>query len=145
MSTSGPRGAPPDVDAGRSTRVRQVMHPPATTVEPRAHLAAAAYLMKRSGDSVLVVTTDDRTRAPLGVITDADITQAVADGCDLERVRISDLLARGMVHVAPGTPVDDAARLMLEMGVHHLLVVDDGGLVGIIDMMDVCRALMGSA
>jgi CBS-domain-containing membrane protein len=36
-------------------------------------------------------------------------------------------------------------RLMLEMGVHHLLVVDDGGLVGIIDTMDVCRALMGSA
>jgi CBS domain-containing protein len=101
--------------------------------------------MKRSGDSVLVVTTDDRTPAPLGVITDADITQAVADGCDLDQVRISDRLGRGMVHVAPGTPVDEAARLMLEMGLHHLLVVDDGGLVGIIDMMDVCRALMGSA
>jgi signal-transduction protein with cAMP-binding, CBS, and nucleotidyltransferase domain len=145
MSTSGPRGVMPDAGTGHRTRVGQLMRPPATTVEPRAHLAAAAYLMKRSGDSVLVVTTDDRTPAPLGVITEADITQAVADGCDLEQVRISDRLARGMVHVAPGTPVDDAARLMLEMGVHHLLVVDDGGLVGIIDMMDVCRALMRSA
>ena len=145
MSTSGPRGAVPDADTGHRTRVERLMRPPTTTVEPRAHLAAAAYLMKRSGDSVLVVTTDDRPPAPLGVITDADITQAVADGCDLEQVRISALLARGMVHVAPATPVDDAARLMLETGVHHLLVVDDGGLVGIIDMMDVCRALMGSA
>ena len=145
MSTSGPPGVVPDAGTGHRTSVGQLMRPPATTVEPRAHLAAAAYLMKRSGDSVLVVTTDDRTRAPLGVITDADITQAVADGCDLDQVRISDRLGRGMVHVAPGTPVDEAARLMLEMGVHHLLVVDDGGLVGIIDMMDVCRALMGSA
>jgi CBS domain-containing protein len=145
MSTSGPRGVVPDAGTGHRTSVGQLMRPPATTVEPRAHLAAAAYLMKRSGDSVLVVTTDDRTPAPLGVITDADITQAVADGCDLDQVRISDRLGRGMVHVAPSTPVDEAARLMLETGVHHLLVVDDGGLVGIIDMMDVCRALMGSA
>ena len=145
MSTSGARGVVPDAGTGHRTSVGQLMRLPATTVEPRAHLAAAAYLMKRSGDSVLVVTTDDRTPAPLGVITDADITQAVADGCDLDQVRISDRLGRGMVHVAPGTPVDEAARLMLEMGLHHLLVVDDGGLVGIIDMMDVCRALMRSA
>ncbi|WP_448608682.1 CBS domain-containing protein [Geodermatophilus sp. URMC 60] len=119
------------------------MRPPATTVEPRAHLAAAAYLMKRSGDSALVVTTDDGTRTPLGVITDADITQAVADGCDLEQVRISDLLARGTVDVPPATPVEEATRLMLDRGLHHLLVVEDGGLVGIVDVTDVCRALMG--
>jgi CBS domain-containing protein len=144
MSTSGPRGAPPDVDAGRSTRVRQVMHPPATTVEPRAHLAAAAYLIKKSGDSALVVTTDDGNRRPLGIVTDSDISQAVADGRDLEQVRISDLLSRRMVDVAPGTSVDEAARLMLERGLHHLLVVEDGGLVGIVDVMDVCRALMGA-
>lgn len=145
MSTSGPRGVLPDADTGRSTRVGQLMRPPATTVERRAHLAAAAYLMKRSRDSALVVTTDDGTRTPLGVITDSDIAQAVADGRDLEQVRISDLLARGTVDVAPGTPVDEATRLMLERGLHHLLVVDDGGLVGIVDMADMCRALMGSA
>jgi len=121
------------------------MRPPATTVERRAHLAAAAYLMKRSGDSALVVTTDDGTRTPLGVITDADIAQAVADGRDLEQVRISDLLARGTVGVAPGTPVGDATRLMLDRGLHHLPVVDDGGLVGIVDMADMCRALMAPA
>ena len=125
--------------------VGSVMRPPVTTVELRAHLAAAAYLMKRSGDSALVVTTDDGTRTPLGVITDADIAQAVADGRDLEQVRISDLLARRTVGVAPGTPVGDATRLMLESGQHHLPVVDDGGLVGIVDMADMCRALMAPA
>ena len=144
MSTSGPRGVVPDADTGRHTRVGQLMRPPATTVEPRAHLAAAAYLIKKSGDSALVVTTDDGNRRPLGIVTDSDISQAVADGRDLEQVRISDLLSRRMVDVAPGTSVDEAARLMLERGLHHLLVVEDGGLVGIVDVMDVCRALMGA-
>ena len=143
--SSGPRGVLPATDTGSRTSVGQLMRPPATTVERRAHLAAAAYLMKRSGDSALVVTTDDGTRTPLGVITDADITQAVADGRDLEQVRISDLLARGTVGVAPGTPVGDATRLMLDRGLHHLPVVDDGGLVGIVDMADMCRALMAPA
>ena len=143
MSTSGPRTVLPDAGTGHRTTVRQLMRPPATTVERRAHLAAAAYLMKRSGDSALVVTTDDGTRTPLGVITDADIAQAVADGCDLEQVRISDLLARGTVDVPPATPVDEATRVMLDSGLHHLLVVDDGGLVGIVDVTDMCRALMG--
>ena len=144
MSTDGPRGPVTDADTGRPT-VGQLMRPPTTTVEPRAHLAAAAYLMKRAGDSALVVTTDDRTRRPLGVVTDSDIAQAVADGCDLERVRISDRLPHGMADVAPGTPDDEAARRMLERRLHHLLVVDDGALVGIVDLMDVCRALMRTA
>ena len=145
MSTSGPRVVLPDADTGHRTRVGQLMRPPATTVERRAHLAAAAYLMKRSGDSALVVTTDDGSRTPLGVITDSDVAQAVADGRDLEQVRILDLLARGTVDVTPGTPVDEATRLMLERGLHHLPVVEDGALVGLVDMADMCRALMGSA
>ncbi len=145
MSTSGPRTVLPDAGTGHRTTVRQLMRPPATTVERRAHLAAAAYLMKRSGDSALVVTTDDGSRTPLGVITDADIAQAVADGCDLEQVRISDLLARGTVDVPPAMPVDEATRVMLDSGLQHLLVVDDGGLVGIVDVTDMCRALMGPA
>ncbi|MBB3086846.1 CBS domain-containing protein [Geodermatophilus sabuli] len=115
------------------------------TVELRAHLAAAAYLMSMSGDSALVVTTDGSPRAPLGVITDWDITQAVARGEDLEAVRISDLLPRQTVTVRPGTSVDEATRLMLEMGLHHLVVASDPGVVGIVDTMDMCRALIGSA
>jgi CBS domain-containing protein len=116
------------------------MRPAATTVEPRAHLAAAAYLMKRTGDSALVVTTDDALRAPLGVITDGDIAQAVADGRDLERLRISDVLSPETYDVAPSTSVVEALRLMADHRVHHLLVVTEGGLTGIVDMIDLCRA-----
>jgi CBS domain-containing protein len=124
----------------RTPTVDDVMRPAATTVEPRAHLAAAAYLMKRTGDSALVVTTDDERRAPLGVITDGDIAQAVADGRDLEQVRIGDLLSRTTYDVPPGTPVVDALRVMADRRLHHLLVVTDGCLTGIVDMIDLCRA-----
>lgn len=145
MSTSGRPETTPVADPVRQPTVGDVMRPATTTVETRAHLAAAAYLMHTSGDSALVVTTDGSLRAPLGVITDRDITRAVARKEDLETARISDLLTRRTATVAPDTPVDEATRLVLETGLHHLLVVRDGGVVGIVDVMDLCRALLGSA
>ncbi|WP_029429497.1 cyclic nucleotide-binding/CBS domain-containing protein [Blastococcus sp. URHD0036] len=140
MSPRGASGQAPSTDTVRSPTVGDVMRPAATTVETRAHLAAAAYLMKRTGDSALVVTTDDDRRAPLGVVTDGDISQAVADGRDLEQVRIGELLTRTTYDVPPGTPVVEALRVMADRRLHHLLVVTEGGLTGIVDMIDLCRA-----
>jgi acetoin utilization protein AcuB len=121
--------------------VRDVMRPPATTVEPGAHLAAAAYLMKRRHDSALVVMADDGSGRPVGVITESDITQAVADRRDLEETRISDLMGRPPLTVDAGTGVDEATSTMLAASVHHLLVLDGSRLAGIVDMADLCRAL----
>jgi CBS domain-containing protein len=120
--------------------VADVMRPAVTTVEPGAHLAGAAYLMKHSGDNALVVTANER---PVAMVTDTDISQAVADGRNLEEVRISDLPRREPIVVTPDTDVLTATRTMLLHRVHHLPVVDDDRLVGIVDMTDLCRPLVG--
>jgi CBS domain-containing protein len=127
-------------DQGARTTVGQVMRPAATTVEDAGHLAGAAYLMKRSGDTALVVTTDEGR--PTAIITDADISQAVADGRDLGSTRITDLRLQPPLTVEPGMRVDDAARLMLLRRIHHLPVVDGERLVGLVDLPEVCRALL---
>ena len=132
------RDARPAEDPG----VARLMRPPTVTVEPDAHLASAAYLMKRSGDSALVVTDDDERRRPLAIITDADVTQAVADGRNLNDTRINHLQLPRPVTVGPQTPVPEAAERMLELGLQHLPVVEDGRLVGLVDLASVCRALL---
>jgi len=112
------------------------MRPATTTIEPDSHLAAAAFLMKRAHDSALVVTSGDG-RVPIAVITDADVSQAVADGRDLNDTRIHQLHLSRPAVVHPGTSVTEAAERMLE-----LPVMDDGQLVGLVDMAAVCRALL---
>lgn len=131
----------PTTDATTTVQpvVQAVMRPPVTTVELRAHLAAAAYLMKRSGDTALVVVRGDDTGIPLGVVTDTDVSQAVADGRDLEQVRVGDVMSDVPVGVTPGTTVGDALRAMVQHRIHHLLVLADGRLAGIVDMLDLCR------
>ena len=125
--------------------VRTVMRPPVTTVEQRAHLAAAAYLMKRSGDTALVVVRGDDPGIPLGIVTDADVTQAVADGRDLEQLRVTDVLSTMPVTVGPDTTVGDALRTMVQHRIHHLLVLADGRLVGIVDMLGLCTVSLDLA
>src|SRR6266571_6856326 len=70
--------------------VADVMRPPLTTVEQNDHVAAAAYLMKHAGATALTVL--DAHDRPIGIITDADIAHAVADGKDVNSVRIHDLM-----------------------------------------------------
>jgi CBS domain-containing protein len=68
------------------------MQPPLTTVEQNDHVAAAAYLMRHAGATALVVLDGQETNRPVGLITEADIVHTVADGKDVNKVRIHDLM-----------------------------------------------------
>jgi CBS-domain-containing membrane protein len=68
-----PSAPPPRTPA----TVRDVTQPTATTAEPNDHAAAAAYLMKHAGATALVIL-DPVTGQPAGIITETDITHAVA-------------------------------------------------------------------
>ena len=121
--------------------VANVMRPPLTTVEQAAHAAAAAYLMKQAGTSALMVL-DGHTDQPIGIITQADIARAVADGKDVNSIRIYDLMTTRPTFISTTTSVRDAANLMTSGHFRHLPVVGDAGLVGIVDITDICRALI---
>ena len=118
-----------------------IMRPPLTTVEQNDHVAAAAYLMKHAGATAVTVL-DPRTSQPVGIITEADIAHAVADGKDVNSTRIYDLMTTRPTVITTTTSVRDAARLMTRGHFRHLPVIGDAGLAGIIDITDVCRALL---
>jgi CBS domain-containing protein len=118
-----------------------VMRPPLTTVEQQAHVAAAAYLMHHAGATALIVL-DAQTGEPAGIITQADIARAVADEKDVNSVRISEQMTARPTVITTTTSVREAAEVMTSGHFRHLPVVGDGGLAGIVDLADVCRALL---
>jgi CBS domain-containing protein len=109
-----------------------------TTIEPDAHLAAAAYVIEHRHDPALVVVTDD-THEPVAMITGAEITRAVAHGRSLENTRVSQVVTAELVTVRADVTAEDAARLMLSRRVHHLPVVEDRQLIGMVDLADLYR------
>jgi CBS domain-containing protein len=126
----------------RPATVADVMRPALTTVDPNDHVAAAAYLMKHAGTSALVVLDGHETNRPVGLVTEADIVDAVADGKDVNEVRIHDLMTNAPTVVDGAESIRDAANTMLKGHFRHLPVVGPDGLSGIIDIGDICRALL---
>jgi len=126
-----------------SATVADVMERPLTMVDLNDHVAAAAYLMRHAGATALVVV-DGETNRPLGIITEADIVHTVADGKDVNEVRIRDLMTTSPTVIKATTSVRDAAEMMVAGHFRHLPVIDDKSAVsGIVDIRDVCRALLG--
>jgi len=121
--------------------VADVMQPALSTVKPDDHLAAAAYLMRQAGATALVVV-DEQAMRPLGLITEADIVRGLAEGKDVNDVRIRDLMTTDPTVITAATSVRDAAGSMLAGHFRHLPVVENGRLIGIVDIGDVSRALL---
>lgn len=127
----------------KSSTVADVMRPATTTVDRNDHLAGAAYLMKRAGSSALVIV-DDESNKPLGLVTEADIVHAIGDGKNPNNLRIYNLMTSDPTVITASMTVREAAEKMLDGHFRHLPVIDDGGLVGMVDIVDVCRALLSS-
>jgi CBS domain-containing protein len=123
--------------------VADVMHPPVTMVDQNDHVAGVAYLMKRAGATALIVT-QAQTREPVGIITEADISHLVADGKDPNDVRIYQLMTARPTVVSTTTSIRDAAKVMTSGRFRHLPVMGPG-LVGIVDITDICRALLDAS
>jgi CBS domain-containing protein len=138
-SAQQPPVAPPPAAA----HVADIMRPPVTTVQRNDHVAAAAYLMRREGVTALVIV-DAQTNRPMGLITEADLVQLMADGRDPDVVRIHELMATHLSVIEATASIRDAAHTMITGRFRHLPVVDDAGLVGIIDITDICRALLSA-
>ena len=111
------------------------MHPANEIIAERDH-AAASCLMHHANTDALVVL-DYHYGQPVGIITAADIARAVADGKDLNQVRVHDLLAHAPPPISAATPVRDAADVMLTTGYRQLAVTGDGNSIGIVDITEI--------
>jgi CBS domain-containing protein len=123
------------------TAVADIMQLPLTTVERYDHVAAAAYLMKHAGTTALMVL-DAPTDQLIGIITEADVAHAVADGKDVNEVRIHNVMTNRPTVITPATTIREAAKIMTSSHFQHLPVIDGTGLRGVVNISDVCRALL---
>ena len=123
--------------------VADVMRRPLTTVNQHDHVAAAAYLMKHAGTTALMVV-DAQTGQPAGIITEADVAHAIADGKDVNNTWV-DAVITTRPAVTATTSIRETATIMTTRHFRHLPVAGDAGLLGVVDIIDVCQALIGAA
>jgi CBS domain-containing protein len=119
--------------------VADVMRTPLTTVGQHDHAAAALYLMKHAGTTALLVV-NTQTGQPAGIITQADVARAIADGKGVNDVWVDAVMTTRPALITT-TSIHHAAEMMTIRRFRHLPVAGDVGLLGVVDIIDVCQAL----
>jgi arabinose-5-phosphate isomerase len=104
-----------------------------------ASLREAVIEMSRGGLGMTAVT--DANGRVCGIFTDGDLRRALERGVDAARARIEDLMTAKPRTIAPQALAAEAVRVMEEHKLSQMLVVDEqGGLVGALNMHDLFRA-----
>ncbi|HEY8369997.1 MAG TPA: CBS domain-containing protein [Thermodesulfobacteriota bacterium] len=131
-------------------RVRAWMQPLPETATPDMPVAEAYRLMRRGGFRHLPVVDGERL---VGIVSDRDLPRArpevaapdsaAAGDQTMARLVVRDVMSREVTTVDPDRPVEEAARLMLDLRIGSLPVVEEGRLVGILTETDLLRAWVG--
>jgi CBS domain-containing protein len=100
-------------------------------VGPQDNLRKAAREMKEAGVKALPVREGDRL---VGIITDWDVTKAVADDNDPSQEPLSRYMSTDLCSVTPGTSFMEATEEMAERRIHHLLVCEEGRFCGMVHL-----------
>lgn len=112
------------------------------TVDEKSSLRRAARLMSARQVGSLLVTDDGGI---LGIITEHDITRAVADEVDIDETRIGDWMTDYPEVASSDWTVEQALDEMLEHGFRHMPVVTDDTVAGMVSIKDLVWALRGTS
>ncbi len=119
--------------------VRHWMTTNVVTIKKEASIQEALALMKQ--ESIRHLPVVDSEKKLLGWVTDADL-RGVLIASMLEELTLEDVMIRKPFTVPPETPLEEAARVLLEKRIGGLPIVKDGFLVGIITVVDILSAFI---
>ncbi|MDP2341958.1 MAG: CBS domain-containing protein [Deltaproteobacteria bacterium] len=128
-----------DSKAPKEARVGDVMTRDVRCVEAGTPIDDVVRILATACVGALPVV--DQLGRPVGVVSQADIIDALAQQRDPLQHLVSEVMTSVPVVVREGDTVDHAARLLLGVGIHHLPVVSGSGLVvGVLSSLDLLRA-----
>lgn len=107
------------------------------TAAPQLSIRAAAARMTEARVSALLLVEDSRL---VGIVTDRDLrSRCLAAGLP-DSQPISAIMTASPRHLPPEAPAFEALLAMTRHGIHHIPVVRDGKLLGLVSSTDLLRA-----
>ena len=105
------------------------------TVESSATAKEAADMMEKENIGTILVTDNGRLK---GIVIDRQIiTKVVAAGKDPAKVKVSEFMTESPVTASPDMEIEEASRIIGQMGYRRIPVVENEKLVGIISVADI--------
>lgn len=114
-----------------------MMRPVTRTIGPDDTLLMAAQCM-RDGRMGAILVRDQGCH--IGVVSEADLVRkAMANGLHADNVLVRSVMSAPVVTIDIGSSAHDASDLMAEHGIRHLVVTEEGQIVGMVSVRDLLR------
>lgn len=123
MSTTG----------GERLPVAALVGDPVATVAPGATLRQVAEALVAGEVGALVVGSAEVAQ---GIVSERDVVRALAAGRDPQTTTAADIANTELIWCDASADVDDVANQMMERYVRHILLEEDGKLVGVVSARD---------
>jgi signal-transduction protein with cAMP-binding, CBS, and nucleotidyltransferase domain len=120
-------------------QVRNLMRSPVVSVDPGQTLQQAAQVMQEHGIGSVVVEQDGQL---VGILTERDVMHAAAQLGDVGQARVGDHMTAPVVTASPNWDVTVAAAEMHDRRIRHLVVVEQGGALGVLSVRDVMTVFL---
>ncbi|MEB3825682.1 MAG: CBS domain-containing protein [Desulfurococcales archaeon] len=118
------------------TCVEEIMSSPPITIDAYSRLDEAAKKMYQNRVGSIVVV--DESNSVVGILTKSDFLYFIASGIVKRNPRVAEVMHSEPVVAKPYESVGDAYERMKTLGIRHLPVVDDEGVVvGVLSMRDI--------
>lgn len=117
-----------------TTAVGDLLTHPVVTAPRELSIGDAARLMSHHGISSLVLV--DGESVPIGIITDRDLRDKVAARGRDTAEPVSNIMSTSLIKADAADYCFEALLTMLRHNIHHLLIVDQGRLRGIVTNHD---------
>ena len=109
-----------------STSISEIMTQKLETIDPSNTSQAAAKKMADKNVSSLVVI--DRADKPIGIVTERDLVRQVCvNDASSSTILIHHIMSSPLVTIDANSSVEEAADIMIQNKVRHLLVVSENG------------------
>jgi CBS domain-containing protein len=124
-----------------TTTINSVMRKQLETIEGTASVQQAAKKMKDKNVSSLVVV--DESGVPQGLVSERDLVRKVCtNDVSISTVKNKEVMSSPLIAISSRSSPSEAADMMLQHNVRHLLVVDNDNVnkpIGIITPLDFTR------
>jgi CBS domain-containing protein len=124
-----------------TTTINSIMRKQLETIEGTASVQQAAKKMKDKNVSSLVVV--DESGVPQGLVSERDLVRKVCtNDVSISTVKNKEVMSSPLITISSRSSLSEAADMMLQHNVRHLLVVDNDNVnkpIGIITPLDFTR------
>jgi CBS domain-containing protein len=124
-------------ESGVSLQVDDVMVKEVMTIDENATVKEAAEVMNKFEIGCLIAV---RKGKAMGILTERDLLKrVVAESKDANKTKVKDVMSSPLVVVEPSMDLEEAVRLMFQMKIKKLPVVEEKRLVGLVSLTDIAR------